>query len=377
MRSHREFIWIWIKQLKMIILVISAINIMWTDFYWGIHFRSWKTIVGTFAANSAILLFILADITEMTTFVRVVLPIILLAEAIIQMYLDQFVLENLVLVEWKGHHLSTSSIRSVAWSQIVIFSFLGLKSVMTDASRKKFYLIERNEIRGREYSTKGWTLVSTDIALLITGTVYGLAFCFKAHGIFQVTSGCLLILVGFVFFKGVKMKLSFFLEYRPALLVLAAAIILVCDIYRLCFVDYDSILRYMVHALASTVYVYCLTMAILSDFHTQTTQIFRLLVLVLFQMQTIFNIYNCIFNSTDFKVITINGHTLGGNMIERGAYCQILFLLSAQLASLIMDPSHSKFCLILKRCERKKLYLRFTRSNDDELCTTFWSRDIN
>ena len=93
--------------MKMIILVISAINIMWTDFYWGIHFSSWKTIVGTFAANSVVLLFILADVTEMTIFVRVVLPIILLVEAIIQMYLDEFVLENLVLVEWKGHHLTT------------------------------------------------------------------------------------------------------------------------------------------------------------------------------------------------------------------------------------------------------------------------------
>jgi len=340
--------------------------------------HSWKSIIGTFATNSAVFLFIIGDLTEITTFYRVVLPLILLALAFIQMYRNQFVLEPLALATYKGRQVSTASIADVAWSQIMVFSFLGLKAVMTDASRKKFYLIERNEIRGPEYNTKGWTLLSTDLALLITGTVYGLGFCFKVFWVFQIISGCLLIVVGFVFFKGVKMKLSVFLEYRPALLIIAAVIILVCDIYRLLFFEnYSSIMPYMVHALASLIYVYCLILTILSDFHTKTTQMFRLLVLVLLLMLTSWNTYRSIFNFKDFKVITINGHNLGGNAIERRAYCQILFLLSAQLTSLIMDPSHSKFCLILRRLERKDLYLRFVSSNDDELYGRFLTNDDN
>merc|ERR1719233_516370 len=154
------------------------------------------------------------------------------------------------------------------------------------------------------------------------------------------------------------MKWSYFLKYRPALLILSAALIIGCELYR--FLLSKSHAAMLELFLGNTVYIYCVIVAILSDFHTRPTKIFRLLVPLLMVAETGWCVYYYIFVATDYKVITINGQILGVNTIERNAYCQILFLLIAQLFSLISDHDHTKFFLITRRCERDEMFERYS-----------------
>jgi len=181
------------------------------------------------------------------------------------------------------------------------------------------------------------------------------------------------MVVGTLFLRGIKMKWTWFLEYRPALLLLSAAVLIACSIYRLVFLETSS--KQLEQIFATCMYVYCVILAILSDFHTEPTKTFRLLVPLLIVVQTGSSVYYDIFVEHDHKVFTIDGHTLGVNSVERDAYCQILFLLIAQLFSLITDPNHSKFFLIPIRCERDEMFLRFSNPIDRGLCDNLVDRE--
>jgi len=137
------------------------------------------------------------------------------------------------------------------------------------------------------------------------------------------------VLVGIPFLKGVKLKCSFFLHYRPVLLILATIVILFCDMYRL--VLSQSLTKQMAQTLNTAVYVYCVVVAILSDFHTGPTNMFRLFVPFLMVIRIGWSVYYYTFVLPDVRLITIGDRTLGIKTVERNAYCQVLFLLECQL----------------------------------------------
>merc|ERR1719397_2042613 len=128
-------------------------------------------------------------------------------------------------------------------------------------------------------------------------------------------SGLLLVLVGIPFLRGVKLKCSYFLHYRPFLLILAAAIILICDTYRLVLSKTHT--KQVEQIINTVVYVYCVVVAILSDFHTGSTNMFRLFVTLLMIILTGVNVYYCLFVLPDVGLITIRDRTLGVNSVER------------------------------------------------------------
>merc|ERR1719233_2092034 len=150
------------------------------------------------------------------------------------------------------------------------------------------------------------------------------------------------------------MKCSYFQKYRPALLLISAAVIVVCQAYRLILLENHTMIWELIFA--NIVYLYCVMLAFLSDFHTRPTKIFRLVVPLLMVLETGWCVYYYTFVATNQTIITINGRTLGVNTVERNAYCQILFLLIAQLFSLIADHHHTKFFLIPRRCERDEIF---------------------
>jgi len=358
-RSVRwAFFNIWIKQMKVIILSLSSLTILWIDLWWGIIKPDERTIVGTIVVNATILFFLWVDLMSMTIFLRALIPGGLLIIGVVNIFDNVFRLEDFPLWTFQGHLLQVWDIQNVAWSQILVLSFLGLKAVATDRKHKKFYFIEENEQRGADYSTKGWTWIWTDIAMLITFLVYVCTYRFEAKIRWQVVSGLLFLLVGIPFLKGVKLKCSYFLHYRPGLLILAAVVILFCDIYRRVLSKTQT--KEIDHSIYTVVYVYCVVLAILSDFHTGPTNIFRLLLPFLMVIVTGISVYYYLFVVPDVGLITIWDHTLGVNSVKRNAYFQVLFLLKCQLVSLIEDPSHSKFFLLPKRCERGALFERFS-----------------
>jgi len=167
-----EFFSMWIKQMKVIIITLSSITILWTDFYWGITLHNWGSLIGTISTNITILFFLWIDLLEMTIFFRVSIPSFLFILATLQIYGNNFWLDDVTLWTFQGHILGVLDIQNVAWSQIVVLAFLGLKAAVTDPKHKKFYFIEKNDKRGTDYTTKGWILVKSDIALLITYLVY-------------------------------------------------------------------------------------------------------------------------------------------------------------------------------------------------------------
>jgi len=355
---HWEFFNIWIKQMKIIILTLASLTILWTDTYWGVSENSWRTLIATIVISSTILFFIQIDLMEMSIFFRVSIPTFILSVAFRQIYDNKFTSEDIPLWTYQGHILTVLDIQNVAWSQIMIFAMLGLWSVVTDIEHKKFYLIEENEQRGPDYTTLGCTLVKSDIALLVTCLWNVCTYYLGAKPVWQIISGLLFMFLGTLFLRGVKMTWSYFLKYRPALLILSAAVIIVCELYRFLLSKGHAAMLDLF--LGNTVYIYCVIVAILSDFHTKPTKTFRLLVPLLMAAETSYCVYYDIFVATDYEVITINGHTLGVNTVERNAYCQILFQLIAQLFSLISDHYHTKFFLIPRRCERDEMFERFS-----------------
>jgi len=177
---HWEFFNMWIKQIKVIILTLSSITILWTDFYWGITMRSWRSLIGTVSSNVTILFFLWIDLLEMTIFFRASIPSLLFILATLQIFGNNFWLDDVTLWTFQGHALGVLEIQNVAWSQIIVLAFLGLKAAGTDPKHKKFYFIEKNDERGTDYTTKGWILVKTDIALLLTFLVYACTYRFGA-----------------------------------------------------------------------------------------------------------------------------------------------------------------------------------------------------
>jgi len=363
-RLHWGFFHLWIKQMKVIILILASVTILWTDTYWGVSENSWTTLTGTIMINSIILFSIQIDIMEMSIFFRASIPIAILIVGCIQMYMGKFFLEDIPLSSYKGHTLYVLDIQNVAWSQVLVFAMLGLRAVVTDTEHKKFYLIEENEDRGVDYTTLGCTMVTSDIALLLTSIFYACAYYLNAKPIWQFILGLLLMFIGTLFLRGVKMKWWYFLNYRPALLVLSAVVIFLCEACRLWRLK--SLSSKLELLLANTLYIYCVIVAILSDFHTRPTKLFRVLVPLLLVANTCWCMYYSMFIATDYKIITVNGHTLGINTVERNAYCQILVLLIAQLFSLISDHHHLKFFLIPKRCNRDQLFARFSDNDNFE-----------
>jgi len=353
---HWEFFNIWIKQMKIIILTLASLTILWTDTYWGVSENSWRTLIRTIVINSIILFFIQIDLMEMSIFFRASIPTFILSVAFRQIYDNKFTSEDIPLWTYQGHILTVLDIQNVAWSQIMIFAMLGLWSVVTDIEHKKFYLIEENEQRGPDYTTLGWKLVKSDIAMFITCLLNVSAYYLRAEPVWQVISGLSFMFVGTLFLRGVKMKWSYLLEYRPALLIVSVVVILFCQAYRLILAESRTMILELVFA--NTVYVYCVILAILSDFHTRPTKIFRLVVPLLLVVDTGWCLYYYTFVATDYKVLTINSQTLGVNTVEQNAYCQILFLLIAQLFSLIRDHHHTKFFLIPRRLVRNEIFLK-------------------
>jgi len=119
-------------------------------------------------------------------------------------------------------------------------------------------------------------LVLTDIAFFTTFLVNVCTFRFQAKIGWQVVSGLSYMFAGIPFLSGVKPESSYFLHYRPVLLILATVIILFCDTYRLVLTKTHT--KQVEQSINTDVYVYCVVMAILSDFHTRPTNMFRLFV---------------------------------------------------------------------------------------------------
>jgi len=175
------------------------------------------------------------------------------------------------------------------------------------------------------------------------------------------------VLVGIPFLNGVKLKCSFFLHYRPVLLILATIVILFCDTYRL--VVSQSPTKQMEQSLNTAVYVYCVVLTILSDFHTGPSNMFRLFVAFLMVIRTAWSVYYYTFVLPDVRLITVGDQTLGIKTVERNAYCEVLFLLKCQLFSLIKDPSHSRFFLIARQANRHEMFQRFSNRIVNETCS--------
>jgi len=350
-RSVRwAFFNIWIKQMKVIILSLSSLTILWIDLWWGIIKPDERTIVGTIVVNATILFFLWVDLMSMTIFLRALIPGGLLIIGVVNIFDNVFRLEDFPLWTFQGHLLQVWDIQNVAWSQILVLSFLGLKAVATDTKHKYFYFVEQNEQRGADYNTKGWVWVWNDIAMLITFLFYLGTSRFGAKIGWQVISGLSFVFVGITFLRGVKAKWSYFLHYRPVLLIFAAVIILFCDIYRRVLSKTNT--KEIERSINTFVYVYCVVLATLSDFHTSPTNTFCLFFPFLLVVWTGVLVYYNIFVVPDVGIIRIGDRTLGVNTVKRNAYFQVLFLLKCQLFSLIGDPSHSKFFLLPKRCER-------------------------
>jgi len=104
---------------------------------------------------------------------------------------------------------------------------------------------------------------------------------------------------------------------------------------------------------------------ILSDFHTQPTNMFRLVVAFLTVILTGVSVYYYLFVVPDIGLVTIGDRTLGVNSVERNVYYWTLVLLKCPLISLIKDPSHSKFFQLPKRCQRGDLVERFSTRIDN------------
>jgi len=355
---HWQFFRLWIKQFKVIILILASLTIFWTDCYWGITMQKSSGILGTVVVNATILFFLWIDLMDMTVFLRASIPSILLIQSALRMFKNRFSDNDIPFWTYQGRVLSILDIQNIAYSQILVLAFLGLKSVVTDKKHKKFYFIEKNEKRGADYITYGWSLFYTDIAFLMTLLLYVCAFRFNAKIVWQVISGIAFVFVGIPYLRDVKLKFSYFLHYRPFLLILATVIILFCDTYRL--VHSKTNTWQVEQSINTVVYVYCVVVAILSDFHTGPTKLFRLFVALLMVIQTGVSVYYNLFVVPDVGLITIDNRTLGVNAIERNAYCQVLFLLKSQLVSLIEDPSHSKFFLLPKPYQRGELFERFS-----------------
>jgi len=298
---------------------------------------------------------------DVTIFIRAVIPPLLFLLAGFQIFMNKFWHNDIPVWTFQGQVLSVLDIQNVAWSQILVLSILCFKSVVTDTKHKKFCFIEENEKRGEDYTTKGWILDQTDIALLITFLVYVCMFRFEAKISWQIMSGLLFVFAGIPFLRGVKLKYSYIFHYRPVLLILATMVILFCDTYRLLVSKIHT--EQIEQSIHTAVYVYCVVLAILSDFHIGPTNMFRFFVAFLMVILTVFSLYYFLFVVPDVRLITIADRTLGVNSVVRNAYFQVLFLLNSQLLSLIRDPSHSKFFLLPKRCQRKELFERFLSGN--------------
>jgi len=365
---HWWFFSIWIKQMKVVILILASLTIFWTDIYWGISTCNWGTLVATCVTNAIILFILWTDIMDVTLFIRAIIPPVLFLLAGHQIPMNTFWYDDFPMWTFQGHVLSLLDIQNVAWSQILVLSFLYFQSVVMDTKHKKFYFIEENEKRGEYYTTKGWIFDWTDIALLITFIVYVCTFRFEAKIGWQVMSGLLLVFAGIPFISGVKLKYTYIFRYRPALLILATMVILFCDTYRLVLSKIH--IKQVEQSIHTAVYVYCLVLAMLSDFHIGPTKMFRLFVAFLMVILTVVSLYYFSFVVPDVRLITIGGRTLGVNSVERNAYFQVLFLLNSQLLSLIEDPSHSKFFLLPKRCQRKELFERYLRESESHIETS-------
>jgi len=315
--------------------------------------------------------FILADTTELTFLFRLALPLSCMVGAILIIYVDTFVLDSPELFSWRGHTLYVLDIQRLAWSEIFVFSCLGIKDLLMDPLRENFHIIEENEVRGSDYQSIGCSLVWTDLSLLITSLVYSTAYLSNAPFIYQAIPGFLFMAFGIVFLRGVKMKCSYFFNYRPLILIISSCIILCCDIFRV-VADPSPTADIVWHAkniLLTVLYVFCVFMAVLSDFHTKPTVYFRIVIPVCLMVSTAWNIYRTIFEFKDHKLVTISDHTLGVNQIARSAYIQVFFLLLAFLISMVTNRSLSKFFLIPRRVERKR-YLNYLHGFHKAKCET-------
>jgi len=320
--------------------------------------QSWSTLLGTVVINSTILFFLWIDLMDITVLLRASIPSFLFIIGGLWMFGNRFWYDDIPFWTFQGRVLGVLDIQNVAYSQIMVLAFLGLKSVVTDIKHEKFYFIEENEQRGADYSTNSWISVWTDTAFLTAFLVYVCTSRFNAKIGWQIISGLSLVFVGIPFSRSVKLQFSYFLHYRPVLLIFAAVVILFCNTYRLVLSKTHT--KQVEQSLDSVVYVYCVAVAILSDFQTGPTTMFRLFVTLLMVILTGVNVYYILFVVPDVGLITIGDRTLGVNPVERYAYCQVLFLLGAQLVSIIKDPSHSKFFLLPKRCQRGEMFSRFS-----------------
>jgi len=352
---QREFLYFWKRQLKMIILTCSAITILVTDIYWAYVTKSWKTVIGTISVNTVIHFYIQADLAEVTLLLRIIVPSVLMIFGIFEYYMMLFVLQDIDILMYKGEQHTLFGIQCFAWSQVLIFSFLGFKAIVIDRKREKFYLIEKNLKRGPDYKTGGWMFSLTDMLIIVTCGAYIATSYLNMSLSCQLLWGGLFLVFSIAYIRDVKLKPVFFLEYRPVLLVFSSLTILVCQIVRAYLnPEIKTTVEYVKTIFARVVYVYATLMALLSDFHTEPTKSFRLFLPLGVFIQGCVSLFSVLFLMDDYVLFQGDGYKIRINEFERNGHMQILLLLFANFISLVSDPSHKKFFLISRLRNRRE-----------------------
>jgi len=309
----------------------------------------------TVSVNAAINFYIQADLAEVTLLLRITIPLGLMIIGIYEYYLMAFVLKDISIMTYNGKHHTLFHLKSFAWSQVLVFCFLGFKAIVMDTKRKKFYLIETNLKRGPDYKTGGWMFSAEDIDMIVTCGVYLTTVYLKFRLSFQLFWGGLLLVFTMRFLRGVKLKLVFFLEYRPVLMIVSGLAILLCWILRTHFnPKISTAADYVENIFAGVLFVFSALTALLSDFHTESTKSFRLLLPLGVFIKGCHTLFKDIFLIKIHVLIVKGQYKITLSQFERYAYMQMLLLLFANFISLASDPSHSKFFLISRLRNREE-----------------------
>jgi len=352
---QREFLYFWRRQLKMIILTCSAFIILFSDFYWAYKREKKLKFMQTVSVNAAIHFYIQADLAEVTLLLRITIPLGLIIIGIYEYYLMAFVLEDISIMTYNGQHHTLFHLKSFAWTQVLVFCILGFKAIVMDTKRKKFYLIERNLKRGPDYKTGGWMFSAEDVDMLVTCGIYLATLYLGLELSYQLFWGGLVLVFTIRFLRGVKLKLVFFSEYRPVLMIFSSLAILFCSVVRT-FLNPKVLTsaEYLEHIFAGFIFVFFTLIALLSDFHTEPTKSFRLLLPLVVFIKGCHILFKDIFLIKNHVIIIKGQYKITLSEFERNAYMQILLLLFANFISLASDPSHSKFFLISRLRNREE-----------------------
>jgi len=176
--------------------------------------------------------------------------------------------------------------------------------VFTDAKHEKFYFIEKNEQRGVDYTTKGWIFVQTDIAWFATFLDYVSTFRFQNWLAIHVRTLVYICWDSVSQWRETQVLAFFAMSPSP--------------------VDPRNCNHIVLRHVSISTHKDAYQAGILSDFHTQPTNMFRLFVACLMVILTGVSVYYYLFDVPDIGLITIGDRTLGLNPVERNVYSQIL-----------------------------------------------------